>query len=495
MKLYRNAIILVVVLALLIGAYVIISKKKGSDTTNEATTTQNLTILSIDSAKVSEVTVKNKDILLDFTKNGTDWVLKSPVGLKTNKDQISTLISGITGITPDKLIEEKASNLNQYGLDNPVLEIVILSTENKAQTLEFGNKTPTQDGYYLMDMASNKVVTVSTNTVEQFLDAKNAIRDKTLFNLTVDATAGTVKDATGISMYRAGELLFTAKLEADSNWALTAPFVATANVESMIPIITAIAQLSVSGFVEDNATDLDKYGLKNPAYALEVDTTSKGKNKILLGSVKQGSTELYAVFEGSKDVFTIDPSTLTFLDKPFKEIIEPFIYIAHIDTVTRIDVTMDGRTDTSTILTDKDNGEVKADNDKDKFTINGKDATAKDANDDQPFRKYYQALIGITLDGIEIDAVPTGKPEITINYTLTKAPGTMKVEFIPKDKDYYYVVKNGKYSNIVVQKSQFDKPDEGVRATYKTLIDLSLIHISEPTRRTPISYAVFCLKK
>src|SRR5680860_1364155 len=28
----------------------------------------------------------------------------------------------------------------------------------------------------------------------------------------------------------------------------------------------------------------------------------------------------------------------------------------------------------------------------------------------------------------------------------------------------------------------------------KTLLELSLIHISEPTRRTPISYAVFCLK-
>src|SRR5680860_1752114 len=26
-------------------------------------------------------------------------------------------------------------------------------------------------------------------------------------------------------------------------------------------------------------------------------------------------------------------------------------------------------------------------------------------------------------------------------------------------------------------------------------MELSLIHISEPTRRTPISYAVFCLKK
>ena len=27
------------------------------------------------------------------------------------------------------------------------------------------------------------------------------------------------------------------------------------------------------------------------------------------------------------------------------------------------------------------------------------------------------------------------------------------------------------------------------------MLNLSLIHISEPTRRTPISYAVFCLKK
>src|SRR5665647_1230446 len=32
-------------------------------------------------------------------------------------------------------------------------------------------------------------------------------------------------------------------------------------------------------------------------------------------------------------------------------------------------------------------------------------------------------------------------------------------------------------------------------ARVQTIRTLSLIHISEPTRRTPISYAVFCLKK
>src|SRR5665647_1447449 len=32
-------------------------------------------------------------------------------------------------------------------------------------------------------------------------------------------------------------------------------------------------------------------------------------------------------------------------------------------------------------------------------------------------------------------------------------------------------------------------------AVFEGQVNLSLIHISEPTRRTPISYAVFCLKK
>src|SRR5664279_2661840 len=37
--------------------------------------------------------------------------------------------------------------------------------------------------------------------------------------------------------------------------------------------------------------------------------------------------------------------------------------------------------------------------------------------------------------------------------------------------------------------------DVTLASELRALIDLSLIHISEPTRRTPISYAVFCLKK
>ena len=39
----------------------------------------------------------------------------------------------------------------------------------------------------------------------------------------------------------------------------------------------------------------------------------------------------------------------------------------------------------------------------------------------------------------------------------------------------------------------YDK--QGLFPNMERVSGLSLIHISEPTRRTPISYAVFCLKK
>ena len=38
-------------------------------------------------------------------------------------------------------------------------------------------------------------------------------------------------------------------------------------------------------------------------------------------------------------------------------------------------------------------------------------------------------------------------------------------------------------------------PPHNIAGTHGQELYLSLIHISEPTRRTPISYAVFCLKK
>ena len=111
------------------------------------------------------------------------------------------------------------------------------------------------------------------------------------------------------------------------------------------------------------------------------------------------------------------------------------------------------------------------DKDKDKFYVEGVDASGRNEEGDQPFRKFYQALIGICIDEIDMEGDPSGgKADITINYTLKT--GTMKVEFIPKDENFYYVVRNGEYANVLVKrKNKVEFGVEGMKQAYKTMMD------------------------
>src|SRR5665647_3871204 len=89
----------------------------------------------------------------------------------------------------------------------------------------------------------------------------------------------------------------------------------------------------------------------------------------------------------------------------------------------------------------------------------------------------------------------------TTNYTLKKEGGAWKVAF---DKATMTQMGTDKMKNM---NNGMDKMNNGMDSakkmmedmnrmdTGRSMQDLSLIHISEPTRRTPISYAVFCLKK
>src|SRR5680860_1651727 len=56
---------------------------------------------------------------------------------------------------------------------------------------------------------------------------------------------------------------------------------------------------------------------------------------------------------------------------------------------------------------------------------------------------------------------------------------TVMADFVRKKRFWIYTK--------LAEKERLQKPQAAK--------ELSLIHISEPTRRTPISYAVFCLKK
>lgn len=462
MKLYRNAAILVVVLALLITVFVV-AKNKQTTTPDSGTNTgiESILISEIDNDKMTSMTIKSGGATYSFEKrtNGDkkEWAVVSPKDLDVNPDRIQDIASTFISLYALKLVDENASDLAQFGFAKPVE--ITMNYEGGSKSFELGDLSSTKDSYYFREKDSKKVYTIETYYGANLAITKDSLRSNTLF-------AVQAEEILGLSMSRGGSLVFSSGKNADGDWSLTAPFEWKADDNAIAPILEAIANTATyESFIEEKAADLDKYGLKNPAYILQFET-AKGKTKLLIGSEKQKGSEVYAMVEGKSEVFTLDPGSFTFLDKPLIEIADSFAYIANIGDVSKLVVEIDGETTVADIVSDNDG------NSEEKFTVNGKNATdLKMPNGDDLFKKYYQAVIGATIADIEIGAKPVGKSEITFTYSLDKAPGTMKVEFISKDSKYYYVLRNGKYTNVLILKSFFDTPDTGLRAIKKQLLE------------------------
>lgn len=454
MKNYVKVIILLLVLAVCVAGVIFVGMQpehKDNASSNQ-TTAQDVKILELDKDKIDQVTVKNKEGEFVYEKKGTDWVLVSPKDITFNKNAISSFIGQFSTLQAQKVVEDNAKDLAQYGLDKGA-EVTIKMKDGTSKTLIIGSNNPTSDLTYVKLKDSNKVYGVSTDTGKNLIASKDTLIDKTLFPYQSEAI-------TGITFERDGKQVFEAA-KAGETWKMFAPIKIDARTENMKPILDSLNFLSAESIEEENATDLSKYGLDKPSYAFTLVTATK-KSKILMGIEKERGSSIYAKLADSNRVVTLGLSSFNYLDKPFKELIEPFVFIPNIDTVSRVVATLNGTTVTSDIKTDKN------DKKNDSFVVNGKDLKKADPdNADSNFREYFQSLIGIVADSIEPDAKPSGTSVVTIDYTL-KVPGSSKIEFIKKDDRSYYAMKDGKYTGIVVDGKQFDQITE----TYKKIDDV-----------------------
>ena len=460
MKLYRNAIILVIIVALLGGAYFLINSIKPSEdgTIDETNDTIKLTDYTTD--QIESLTLQNPEGTFVIIPKEMNWVLSSPTDINADPSVLSGIVINAATVIADKLVEEDAQDLSIYGLDNPIL-VKLKAKDARETTLEIGNMTPTKGGYYIKVSSENKVYVVGSYTADRLVTDRNGMRLRTLYSITPDMI-------NKLSMDRKGQNVFASSMNADSSWSLNEPITGSVNSSALAPMLDALSNATVSDFVEDKPSDLSKYGLDDPSYVFDFSTTTAGAFRLLLGNEKTKGSEIYARLEGKDEVYAVNSAAFTFLDKPLREIVEVFAYIVNIDQVTKIDLTIDGKRTSMTLDVYKD-AEGKSDNDLDKFTVNGKDASGKDENDDQPFRKFYQDLIGISLDEIDVNGTPSGSPEVTIEYTLKS--GTMKVDYISKDANYYYVNRNGEYAGILVKKNKQDYGVMGMKDSYKKMMD------------------------
>ncbi|OPY58387.1 MAG: hypothetical protein A4E55_00971 [Pelotomaculum sp. PtaU1.Bin035] len=319
MKLYRNAIILAAVAVLLLVIYLLPAGKNRAGNHPYQNNDGTINLLNIDLDKVNEIDIDNKNNKLVFVKKEDGWALAEPSGIKYDQSVADGLPLSIFYLASVKTIDEKSNDLSEYGLDHPSV-ISVKTVDGNFNTLKVGNLASAKDGYYVKVNNGGKIYIIDRDKANSILLTKTSVKDKNVLSFNRELRPRMLADDIfSVTMEKGGTTVFSArKNAADGVWSMTSPVKGNIDNDMISPVLNSISKVLAKEFIAENPPDLDRFGLKKPAYSLEFEN-STGRKKLLIGDEKEVGNEFYAMVEGVNDIFSLSEAGFDYLDKPLRE--------------------------------------------------------------------------------------------------------------------------------------------------------------------------------
>lgn len=183
----RNLIVATVVLLALAGTlYWSEHRKPAAEAKVSADTPP--PILKLDEAAITKVELKKKDaaqIVLEKNSSGT-WQITQPKPLNADRSAVSSTLSSLSSLNSQRVVEDKASDLKQFGLDQPSFEVDVTSKDGKNHQLLIGDDTPAGGAVYAMLAGDPRVFTMASYNKTSIDKSLNDLRDKRLLTFSAD---------------------------------------------------------------------------------------------------------------------------------------------------------------------------------------------------------------------------------------------------------------------------------------------------------------------
>jgi len=114
------------------------------------------------------------------------WEIKEPKPLAADQDSVGSVVSALSSLTSDRIIEDKASDLAQYGLASPSIEVIVTKKDGKTEDLLVGDDTPTGGSAFVKLKNDPRVFSVSSGTKSSLDKSSKDLRDKRLLTFDSD---------------------------------------------------------------------------------------------------------------------------------------------------------------------------------------------------------------------------------------------------------------------------------------------------------------------
>ncbi len=434
---------LFLILCVLSGALLLLRKKPAEET---ATRTEQFVLSEVTSAEMEKIVITSQKGTLVLKQENEAWRIEPEQPFAVDQFRLGLIASNFRRVNIDRVVDETGARRAEFGLDNPQAKAEVFLTGGRKLTFYLGARIPTGGGYYLMMEGDPRICTVVDSYGEYFLSTAADLRDKELPGIVGE-------EMTYFKLVRTGKPTIEVQKRDEAmiglpfgHWAVTKPYQFPMGVrwEEFQTILNAIGALRIDEFIDDNPKDLSRYGLAKPTAELEM-RDEKNTLHLFFGATVDGKT--YFKQAGTPAVMAMQAEKLDFLKvKPF-DLIFRFAYIVDIKKVDRIVIEGHGKTYDVTIEQIPVEGEEETTNQV--FRVNGQKI------DDEPFRQFYQVLIGMQVEG-ENDKTLAEKPEVrTVFYLNSGDERKVVVSYVPYNDDFYAVFRNGR-SEFVIHREQVE---------------------------------------
>ena len=176
----RSLILATIVLLGLAGTLYWSEHRKPADDTKSSPDSP--AILRLEQGSITKLAFKKKDAEpIVLTRNSAgEWQITEPKPYGADQTAVSSTLSLLTSLTSQRMVDDKASDIKQYGLDPPTAEVDLTEKDNKSHKLLMGDDTPSGSSTYVMLAGDLRVFTIPSYNRNLLVKGVNELRDKRL---------------------------------------------------------------------------------------------------------------------------------------------------------------------------------------------------------------------------------------------------------------------------------------------------------------------------
>jgi Domain of unknown function (DUF4340) len=178
----NGLLIAAIVLAALSGVLYWSNHRKPAENAVKVSADTPAKILTLTQADITRVDIKKKsgDEVVLARDDAGKWQIVAAKPLRADQNEVSSMLATLSSLSAERLIEEKAGNLADYGLAQPAVELDVTEKDNKTQKLLMGDSTPAGNAVYVALAGDLRVFTLANYGKTSLDKSAKDLRDKRL---------------------------------------------------------------------------------------------------------------------------------------------------------------------------------------------------------------------------------------------------------------------------------------------------------------------------